>query len=171
MTFKTIFYAIISIVVIGYSIFFIMQGVENYWAIDYKRTFNEYHRVVYQQGFVMSRYRENLRHRNKKTIWEPNLIRKFVDEKTRTEDSLLNVINQFPDRYEEFRTTAQRLHEEVVKVRNCFKNQFANVSNEDSVEVKLMYMINNIGDEFYDCKIIPREEKEHLIMLFQNKLK
>jgi len=158
MTSKAIINVVISAAIVGYAIVFIVQGYESYRAIDYKRTFNEYQSVVYQQGYAVSQCCEKMRHQDRATAAEIEIIRDYVDERTSVEDSLYLVVDQFPEKYEYLRHAACRLHEEIGKVRQHYRENFAHVPEKESVIKDLIMVSRAIDDEIYDCTIIEKEE-------------
>lgn len=134
----------------------IRETVETQRALPYKTAFYEYQRASYHEFrfyVFLQRYKAGKLPQMSFSKDLKEIENFFVSN----EQKAYEKICEFPDRYKDLVVASERLHQEILELRNARKRNFVDVGEKDIFE-NWRTVYTDISDEHVDCSIIPKEE-------------
>lgn len=153
---KTVFHALCMVIFLLGALWLIRETVETQRALPYKTAFYEYQRASYHEFrfyVFLQRYKAGKLPQMSFSKDLKEIENFFVSN----EQKAYEKICEFPDRYKDLVVASERLHQEILELRNARKRNFVDVGEKDIFE-NWRTVYTDISDEHVDCSIIPKEE-------------
>lgn len=160
MTFVKIILKFSFLVVILASLLYLVDvAITNYESLPSKRLFNQFEKASYRHAITVLDYQAAC----EKCIFSPDdikrntaLIKSLFEEENRAYES---VVQQIPDEFLYLKQAAESLHNENKVIHRHYKEGFKNLPKDKWVTESYLDMLNEIGDELYDCAVITKIER------------
>lgn len=157
---KFIIHIIVNIALLVVVICLVVGVFKAMKDFPYKKTFNDFQRASYTEVRFMrlqkaEKDREGSFRNSRKKILQ------VEDSLYRREDSLYNVVREFPERFRDFASAAEEMHEQTLILREIRRRGFK--SERDEIFSDYEHVLDSITDVHFDCSIIKKKEDKRRI--------
>lgn len=163
MTFVKIVLKFSFLVVLLVSLLYLVDvAIRNYESLPSKRLFNQFEKASYRHAITVFDYQRAC----EKCIFSPDDIKRntaLINSLFEKENKAYELVErQIPDEYLYLKQAAESLHNENKAIQRHYKEGFKNIPKDKWVTESYLDMLKEIGDELYDCNVIPKVEREKM---------